>query len=1088
MIETIIKLDGTSEPFQASKPNRWMEWGTEHLKDKVDWTSIVLEATATLPKTVTSQDFQLHLIEIILAGRTWSHYLLAGRLYAVWLQKHLYGMAGTPTVKALHARMQKDDLMVKLNYTTQDYLKIEKFIDHSIDFEQPHFALHQIRKKYALANRVTGKEYESPQFTYMRMAMALSENEPKATRIQVVRDYYELFSRKQLSAPTPNYINLGTVHRGFASCCLFASGDNGTSLAIGNFIGDKMTQMSAGIGVNIMTRAVGDAVRNGLFLHHGKKKYYDSMGKSIVANTQAGRGGAVTCFFEAFDQEADMIQALRNPRSTEDRRNRDMHFAMLANSVFAQKAMKKEDIFAFNPHTAPDLHEAFYGKDIELFKTLYAKYEADVTFVKHWASARDVLRTSLVEAQETGVAYVGQIDEMNRHTPFKEPIRSSNLCVAPETKILTDRGYVEIQTVVNTKQNVWNGEEFSEVDVVKTGENQKLITVVTDSGQIIECTPYHKFYVVDGYGLAPREVRAGELQGGEKLIKCEMPVVWGTEVLDKAYINGFYSGDGCETKGNQRIYLYGEKMKLASEFGDVSWNHHKDQNRLVTEFIDLKDKFFVPDASYGVVSRLQWLAGYADADGTIYRNGENQQLVLSSVNYAFLKEIQLMLNTVGVSAKIKLAIEAKTQYLPLNDGSGDKGPFECQNLYRLIVSSGDLQKILELGIQFKRLVVVPHKPQREAKQFSKVVTVIDTDRYDDTYCFTEPKRHMGVFNGLLTGQCMEIAEPTAPYYDMMDLYSSEDHGRGEIATCSLAAVSIENIPDKETYQKVCYYALKMIDYCILNSSYVFPHLELTAKSRMSAGVGIMGLATHMAREGLKYSSDAGKQEIHFIAERHMFYLIEASLKISKERGLAPWMHKTLWPEGWLPIDTYKRSVDKIKKDGTNFDSYYKWEQLRTEIIANGGIGHSVLCAYMPGESSSKALGGCNGVYPARRLTLSKNDQNNLLYWAAPYGDDPTYNYELAWDIPTKDMIDCYAIIQKFCDQSISADLWRRIVGKEQIDSNELLKNYFYQVQMGMKTRYYFNTETTANLSLEAMESAHGNVTEDTDCASGACKM
>lgn len=763
MIETIIKLDGTHEEFQAAKPNRWMEWGTEHLKDKVDWTSIVLEATASLPKVVSSQDFQMHLIETILAGRTWSHYLLAGRLYAVWLQKHLYGIEGTPTVKALHTRMQKDNLMVKLNYTTQDYLKVEKFINHDIDFEQPHFALHQIRKKYALANRVTGKEYESPQFTYMRMAMALAENEPKATRIQVVRDYYELFSRKQLSAPTPNYINLGTVHRGFASCCLFASGDNGTSLAIGNFIGDKMTQMSAGIGVNIMTRAVGDAVRNGLFLHHGKKKYYDSMGKSIVANTQAGRGGAVTCFFEAFDQEADMIQALRNPRSTEDRRNRDMHFAMLSNVLFAQKAMKKENIFAFNPHTAPDLHEAFYGKDIELFKTLYAKYEADPKFVKHYASARDVLRRSLVEAQETGVAYVGQIDEINRHTPFREPIRSSNLC-------------------------------------------------------------------------------------------------------------------------------------------------------------------------------------------------------------------------------------------------------------------------------------------------------------------------------------MEIAEPTAPYYDMMDLYSTEDHGRGEIATCSLAAVSVENIHDKETYQKVCYYALKMIDYCILNSSYVFPHLEMTAKARMSAGVGIMGLATHMAREGLKYSSDAGKQEIHFIAERHMFYLIEASLKISKERGLAPWMHKTLWPEGWLPIDTYKRSVDNIKKDGTNFDMYYKWEQLRAEIIANGGIGHSVLCAYMPGESSSKALGGCNSVYPARRLTLSKNDQNNLLYWAAPYGDDPAYKYEMAWDIPTKDMIDCYAIIQKFCDQSISADLWRRIVGNEQIDSNELLKNYFYMVQMGMKTRYYFNTETTANLSLEAMESAHGNVTEDTDCGSGACKM
>lgn len=763
MIKNIIKLDGTEEAFNPSKANRWCEWGTENLKDKVDWSTIVMETVQTMPETVKSQDFQMGLIENTLSHRSWSHYLFAGRLYAVWIHKHLYGTEGIPTIKALHTRMQQDGLMVKLNYTTQDYIKIQKFIRHDLDFEQPHFALHQIRKKYALANRVTGKEYESPQFTYMRMAMALSEKEPKATRLQVVKDYYDLFAQKQLSAPTPNYINLGTSHRGFASCCLFAVGDNGTSLAMGNFIGDKMTQMSAGIGVNIMTRSVGDAVRGGLFEHHGKKKYYDAMGKSIVANVQAGRGGAVTCFFEAFDQEIDMIQALRNPRSTEDRRNRDMHFAMLANRYFAAKAAKGEDIFAFNPHTAPDLHEAFYGKDIELFERLYAKYEVDPSFKKVYVSARDVLRTSLKEAQETGVAYVGQIDEMNRHTPFKDPIRSSNLC-------------------------------------------------------------------------------------------------------------------------------------------------------------------------------------------------------------------------------------------------------------------------------------------------------------------------------------MEIAEPTTPYFEMMDLYSTEDHGRGEIATCSLAAVSIDNVEDQATYDKVAYYGLKMIDYCILNSTYVFPHLEFTAKQRMSAAVGIMGLATHLAKAGLDYTSDAGKQEIHFVAERHMHTLIRASLKISKERGLAPWMHKTLWPEGWLPIDTYKRSVDNIKKDGTNFDSYFNWEKLRAEVIANGGIGHSVLVAYMPGESSSKALGGANSIYPIRRLTLSKNDQNNHLYWAAPYGDDPTVKYQYAWDIPTKDLIDCYAIFQKFTDQSISADLYRRIVGKEQIDSNELLKDYFYMVKMGMKTRYYFNTETTANLSLEAMESAIDNSGAAAMCGADGCTL
>ena len=40
--------------------------------------------------------------------------------------------------------------------------------------------------------------------------------------------------------------------------------------------------------------------------------------------------------------------------------------------------------------------------------------------------------------------------------------------------------------------------------------------------------------------------------------------------------------------------------------------------------------------------------------------------------------------------------------------------------------------------------------QRSGSQFVKIKKVINNDRIDDTFCFTEPKRHMGVFNGVLT--------------------------------------------------------------------------------------------------------------------------------------------------------------------------------------------------------------------------------------------------------------------------------------------------------------------------------------------------
>ncbi|MFO5890765.1 hypothetical protein ACLBSJ_33715, partial [Klebsiella pneumoniae] len=74
---------------------------------------------------------------------------------------------------------------------------------------------------------------------------------------------------------------------------------------------------------------------------------------------------------------------------TEDRKNRDLHYAFLSNKFFAKKAAQKDGmIFVFNPFTAPDLHEAFYSGNIDKFIKLYEKYEADPKFEKTYVNAR----------------------------------------------------------------------------------------------------------------------------------------------------------------------------------------------------------------------------------------------------------------------------------------------------------------------------------------------------------------------------------------------------------------------------------------------------------------------------------------------------------------------------------------------------------------------------------------------------------------------------------------------------------------------------------------------------------------------------
>jgi hypothetical protein len=109
---------------------------------------------------------------------------------------------------------------------------------------------------------------------------------------------------------------------------------------------------------------------------------------------------------------------------------------------------------------------------------------------------------------------------------------------------------------------------------------------------------------------------------------------------------------------------------------------------------------------------------------------------------------------------------------------------------------------------------------------------------------------------------------------------------------------------------------------------------------------LIGIAYDLAKAGHRFDSKEGLQMAHYIAERHAYHLIKASIKLGRERGNAAWMHKTRWPEGWLPVDTYNENVD----EGMDFIYHFDWEELRGELIANKGMRFSALCSHMPTES------------------------------------------------------------------------------------------------------------------------------------------
>src|SRR5699024_8132463 len=293
-------------------------------------------------------------------------------------------------------------------------------------------------------------------------------------------------------------------------------------------------------------------------------------------------------------------------------------------------------------------------------------------------------------------------------------------------------------------------------------------------------TTYHKFYVLEPTESGKRakppryeEVRAKDLKPGDKLIKFDLPIIEGHKTLPHAYDNGFFTADGTNSRRNKVIYLYDDKQTLSEKLTSVkTWVKSNQLDRVHGNAIGLEDKFFVPSADYTLESKLKWLAGYLDGDGTVTNNNGSQSIQAASINKEFLKDVQLLLQTLGVHSKVVLARKAGTSLLPKNDGTGGYAEYETQEIHRILINGNSLYGLHELGFETHRLEWEVKKPNRECSHFIQVTNVEDVEERKDTFCFTEHKRNMAMFNGLLTGQCSEITLPTNEDYSFVCCLSS----------------------------------------------------------------------------------------------------------------------------------------------------------------------------------------------------------------------------------------------------------------------------------------------------------------------------
>ena len=1075
----VTKRDGSLEDLDLDKIHKVVDWASEGLDVSV--SQVEINSNVQFYNGISTDEIHQTMVKAaadLISDETPDYQLMAARLSIFGLRKVAYGGFVPPSLK-LHAKsMVEQGLYDKslLSYFEDEFYELDVYIDHSRDLNFSYAAVKQLEGKYLVQNRVTKQVYETPQMLYMFIAMTLFMNYPLNTRLGYVKRFYDAASTFKISLPTPIMSGVRTPTRQFSSCTLIECGDsldsiNATSSAIVKYISQK-----AGIGVNVgRIRALGSPVRNNSVVHTGVIPFLKLFQAAVKSCSQGAiRNGSATAFYPFWHLEVENLLVLKNNRGVEDNRVRQLDYGVQLNKMMYQRLIEGGNITLFSPNDVEDLYEAFFA-DQELFERLYVKYEADESIRKKSVKAIDLFSVLMQERASTGRIYIQNVDHCNTHSAFNPelaPIKQSNLCVAPETKILTREGYEIIGDLEGQEVDVWNGKEWSTTTVVKTGVNQKLIKVSTSFNQEIECTPYHKFYLQVGSPRRGGNVvvkQAQDLKPGDKLIKFDLPIIEGTEELSSAYTNGFFSGDGGYHRGKGRVYLYHDKQKLLSKLQNVSnVKTEEKQNRQSVYFEEgtLKEKFFVPLDNYTIESRLQWLAGICDSDGTVARNGDNESLQISSTQLTFLQEIQLMLQTLGVTSTINEAREEGWTDLPLNDGSGENGKYYCQKAYRLLISSNSLFKLSELGFETNRLQWKKRKPHRECGRFMTIKSVEDLGRFDDTFCFRESKRNMGMFNGMLTGQCLEITLPTKPLNNIND-------GKGEISLCTLGAVNLGELEELDDLENLADLLVRGLNEILDFQDYPVTAAEVSTLARRPLGIGVINFAYYLAKNGLKYSDGSANNLTHRTFEALQYYCLKASNNLAREKGICPAYNDTTYAEGILPIDTYKQELDKVCDQGLELD----WEKLRRDIGIYG-LRNSTLTALMPSETSSQIANATNGIEPPRGLVATKVSREGVLKQVVPSIGE--VSYELLWDLPdNKGYLTLAAIMQKFIDQAISTNTSYDPAKFEggKVPMKTLLNDLLLAYKLGLKTLYYHNTR----------DGSGEEVSED-GCEGGACKI
>ena len=181
-------------------------------------------------------------------------------------------------------------------------------------------------------------------------------------------------------------------------------------------------------------------------------------------------------------------------------RLKNISIGVVVPDIAYKLAMQNKDLYLFCPYDILRIYKTPMSK-LGISKH-YKDLVANPNIRKRKINARQYFQTISFLQGQSGFPYIMNEDTVNALNPVDGYISSSNLCVSGDTLLLTDQGEFPIQTLVGKSVSVWNGQQWSQTVVEKTGEGQHVVDVVLidakGTRKVLTCTDYHKWYISSG--------------------------------------------------------------------------------------------------------------------------------------------------------------------------------------------------------------------------------------------------------------------------------------------------------------------------------------------------------------------------------------------------------------------------------------------------------------------------------------------------------------------------------------------------------------------------------------------------------------